>query len=66
MRRFRASNAPSVDLVLRISFNTNQHSAGFGSMMEIINNVTMLSIFPTDAARHGYANASATRWSTCW
>ena len=39
-----------VDLVLRMRFNPNLEQAWFGSLMEIINNVTMLSIILTGAA----------------
>lgn len=39
-----------IDLVLRAKFNPNRNSAWFGSVMEIINNITMLSIILTGAA----------------
>jgi len=39
-----------VDLVLRMRFNPNLEQAWFGSLMEIINNVNMLSIILTGAA----------------
>jgi len=41
---------PPVDLALRMRFNPNLEQAWFGSLMEIINNVTMLSIILTGAA----------------
>jgi ABC-2 type transport system permease protein len=39
-----------VDLALRARFNPNLEQAWFGALMEIINNVTMLSIILTGAA----------------
>lgn len=39
-----------VDLVVRMRFNPNLEQSWFGSLMEIINNVTMLSIILTGAA----------------
>ncbi|MEI8309600.1 MAG: ABC transporter permease [Verrucomicrobiota bacterium] len=47
---FRGSPAPPVDLVLRARFNPNLEESWFGALMEIINNVTMLSIVLTGAA----------------
>jgi len=47
---FRGSTAPPVDLVLRARFNPNLEAPWFGALMEIINNVTMLSIVLTGAA----------------
>ena len=47
---FRGSPAPPVDLVLRARFNPNLEEPWFGALMEIINNVTMLSIVLTGAA----------------
>ncbi|WP_371440807.1 ABC transporter permease [Thalassospira sp. TSL5-1] len=41
---------PPVNLVLRYAFNPNAESAWFTSVMEIINNVTMLSIILAGAA----------------
>ncbi|MGD9948113.1 MAG: ABC-2 transporter permease [Desulfobulbus sp.] len=46
----RKTVALPVDLVLRMRFNPNLEQAWFGSLMEIINNVTMLSIILTGAA----------------
>jgi ABC-2 type transport system permease protein len=48
--RYRDTAAPPVDLALRARFNPNLEEAWFGSLMEIINNVTMLSIILTGAA----------------
>ncbi|NII11812.1 ABC transporter permease [Oleiagrimonas sp. C23AA] len=50
VQRYRGSNAPPVDLVLRTRFNPNLEKGWFGAMMEVINNVTMLSIILTGAA----------------
>jgi ABC-2 type transport system permease protein len=46
----RATSAPPVDLALRARFNPTLAQSWFGSVMEIINNVTMLSIVLTGAA----------------
>jgi len=50
VQRHRATPVPVVDLVQRMRFNPNREQAWFGSLMEIINNVTMLSIILTGAA----------------
>ena len=50
IQRCRSSAVPPVDLALRMRFNPNLEQAWFGSLMEIINNVTMLSIILTGAA----------------
>ena len=47
---FRGSAASPVELVLRARFNQNLEEPWFGALMEIINNVTMLSIILTGAA----------------
>lgn len=47
---YRATTTPPVDLVLRMRFNPNLEQSWFGSLMELINNVTMLSIILTGAA----------------
>lgn len=47
---YRSSAAPRVELVLRERFNPNLEQSWFGSLMEVINNVTMLSIILTGAA----------------
>lgn len=46
----RGGQPPPVDLALHMRFNPNLEHAWFGSLMEIINNVTMLSIILTGAA----------------
>ncbi|MFG6456313.1 ABC transporter permease [Roseateles sp. BYS96W] len=50
VQRHSGSTAPPVDLALRMRFNPNMEHSWFGSLMEIINNVTMLSIILTGAA----------------
>jgi ABC-2 type transport system permease protein len=48
--RYRASRVEPVELTLRARFNPNLDQMWFGGLMEIINNVTMLSIILTGAA----------------
>ncbi|WP_028221331.1 ABC transporter permease [Paraburkholderia oxyphila] len=48
--RYRAPTELPIDLAVRMRFNPNLTQAWFGSLMEIINNVTMLSIILTGAA----------------
>jgi ABC-2 type transport system permease protein len=50
VQRFRSSAGPSVDLALRMRYNPNLEPAWFESIMEIINNVTLLSIVLTGAS----------------
>jgi ABC-2 type transport system permease protein len=50
VQRYRDTKAPPVGLALRTRFNPNLEESWFGSLMEIINNVTMLSIILTGAA----------------
>lgn len=50
LQRHRASTAAPVDLALRMRFNPNLERSWFGALMEIINNVTMLSIILSGAA----------------
>ena len=50
VHRYRSNPAPPVDLALRARFNPNLEQAWFGALVEIINNVTMLSIILTGAA----------------
>ncbi|AOZ04096.1 hypothetical protein BKK81_29910 [Cupriavidus sp. USMAHM13] len=50
VRRYRAAADLPVDLAVRMRFNPNLTQSWFGAMMEIINNVTMLSIILTGAA----------------
>lgn len=49
-RRYQSTPRLPADLVLRMRFNPNLEQAWFGSLMEIINNVTMLAIILTGAA----------------
>jgi ABC-2 type transport system permease protein len=48
--RYRSDATPKVDLALRARFNPTLEHAWFGGIMQIINNVTMLSIILTGAA----------------
>ncbi len=50
VERYRRTAIPPVDLALRMRFNPNLEQSWFGSLMEVINNVTMLSIILTGAA----------------
>ena len=50
VQRYRGSAAPQVDLALRARFNPSLERPWFGGLMEIINNVTLLSIILTGAA----------------
>jgi ABC-2 type transport system permease protein len=50
VQRYRSATVPPVELALRMRFNPNLEQSWFGSLMEIINNVTMLSIILTGAA----------------
>jgi len=50
IQRYRGSVAPPVDLAIRARFNPNLTQAWFGSVMEIMNMVTMLSIILAGAA----------------
>jgi len=50
VQRYRGSSAPPVDLALRARFNPALEKPWFGGLMEIINNVTLLSIILTGAA----------------
>jgi len=49
-QHYRDNAAPPVDLALRVRFNPALTQAWFGSLMELINNVTMLSIVLAGAA----------------
>ncbi|MCE7030594.1 ABC transporter permease [Jiella avicenniae] len=49
-RHYRAAEQLPVDLVLRARFNPSLDQSWFGAVVEIINNVTMLSIILTGAA----------------
>lgn len=46
----RTATGLPIELATRVKFNPNLTSAWFGSVMEIINNITMLSIILTGAA----------------
>jgi ABC-2 type transport system permease protein len=46
----RIASAPAVDLALRMRFNPELNKSWFGAVMEVVNNVTMLSIVLTGAA----------------
>ncbi|NMG64690.1 ABC transporter permease [Azoarcus indigens] len=50
VQRYRGSAAPPVDLALRARFNPTLTQTWFGSLMKIIDNVTMLSIILAGAA----------------
>jgi len=50
VQRYRGSAAPPVDLALRARFNPSLTQTWFGSLMKIIDNVTMLSIILAGAA----------------
>lgn len=50
VQRYRGNPTPPVDLALRVRFNPALTQSWFGSLMEIINNVTMLSIVLAGAA----------------
>ncbi|MGO3741056.1 ABC transporter permease [Kerstersia sp.] len=50
LQRYRGGQTPPVDLAMRMRFNPSLTPAWFGALMQIINNVTMLSIILTGAA----------------
>src|SRR5690606_10178446 len=50
MARTRVAQEPPVELALRMRFNPTLEPAWFGSVMEIVNSITMLSIILTGAA----------------
>lgn len=50
IKRYRGGTVTPVDLVLRAKFNQSLTSAWFGSIMELINIITMLSVILTGAA----------------
>jgi ABC-2 type transport system permease protein len=50
VQRHRSASVLPVDLALRARFNPGLQPAWFGSLMEVINSVTMLSIILTGAA----------------
>ncbi len=50
VERHRYDSATPVDLVLRAKFNFELNTQWFGAVMQVINNITMLSIILTGAA----------------
>ena len=50
VRRYRADAPPAVDVAIRQRFNQSLDPSWFGSVMELANNITMLSIILTGAA----------------
>ena len=50
VRRHRTDAAPPIDVVTRVEFNTELNKIWFGSIMEIVSAITMLSIVLTGAA----------------
>jgi ABC-2 type transport system permease protein len=50
VQRYRVNTEPAVSLALRVRFNPTLDRTWFGALMQIINNVTMLSIILTGAA----------------
>lgn len=50
LRGIRPELSSPIDIVTRVKFNPNLNSTWFGAVMELINNITMLSIILTGAA----------------
>ena len=50
LQRYRSISVPPVDLALRMRFNPTANKAWFGAVVEVINQVTLLSIVLTGAA----------------
>ncbi len=50
VKRYRGHTPPPVDIVLRNRFNPELDKTWFGSLIEVINNVTILTIILTGAA----------------
>lgn len=50
VQRYRSAATPAVDLAVRMRFNPSLTPVWFGSLMELVNLVTMLSIILTGAA----------------
>lgn len=50
MQRYRSNTQLPVDLEMRMRFNPNLTQAWFGSLMDIINNITMMAIILTRTA----------------
>ena len=49
-RRYRDAATPPVEVALRVRFNPNLNKSWFAAVMQVINNITMLSIVLTGAA----------------
>ncbi|ASQ91546.1 hypothetical protein CHL67_00690 [Prosthecochloris sp. GSB1] len=50
VRGYRTSTSPPIDLAVKVRFNPNLNGIWFGSVMEIMTNITILSIILTGAA----------------
>jgi ABC-2 type transport system permease protein len=50
VRHYRADTVPAVDVTIRERYNQSLNPAWFGAVMELANNITMLSIILTGAA----------------
>ena len=50
LQGYRSNAVPAVDLALRARFNPELNKSWFGAVMQVIDNVTMLSIILTGAA----------------
>lgn len=50
VQRYRTVDEPPIDLALRVRFNPQLNKSWFGAIVEVINNVTILSIVLTGAA----------------
>jgi ABC-2 type transport system permease protein len=50
VQRYRATDTLPVDLALRVRFNPEMNKLWFGAVVQVINNVTLLSIVLTGAA----------------
>lgn len=50
MLGYRAQGDPPIRLITRVAFNPSLNSTWFGGVMEIINNITMLSVILSGAA----------------
>ncbi len=50
IQRYRGSATPPVELAMRVRFNPSLAPAWFGSLMELVGHITMLSVILTGAA----------------
>ncbi|KAA0888177.1 ABC transporter permease [Oryzomonas rubra] len=50
LQGYRSNTTPTVDLALRVRFNPQLNKSWFSAVMEVINNITILSIVLTGAA----------------